>query len=144
MSALVTFNGTVYSVGADGTMTPVPEVVEVETVEVNGRTYREDGSGNLVPVDALKESTPKGTRKGRTPAAPKATAARTPRAKASTFAVKESWKGQTPSPRMVAAMLHYGMTPGQVAKVRADKFTCSMALGEHLVKAGKFTGIDIK
>ena len=61
---------------------------------------------------------------------PKSSAARKPAKPAPTeWVVRESWAGVKPSPRMLGAALHYGLTPAKVAKL--DKLALSCAIATH-------------
>lgn len=78
--------------------------------------------------------TPKAARKGKrqnaTPkAAPKASSARRKRGdKVSEWTVRESWKGQTCSPRMLGTAVQAGVAAAILK--RGDKFEVSSALGK--------------
>ena len=59
------------------------------------------------------------------------------------WTVHESWKGTEPRARMVAACFTAGMSAAAVDKVRKDKYTCSLALGNASVKAGRHSRVEI-
>lgn len=73
-------------------------------------------------------------RSASTKVAPKAASARKPRstkAAPKAWVVRESWKGETPSARMIGAALHYGLPLATVRKAQGCKFTLSSAIGAH-------------
>lgn len=160
-SQYVTVGDKLYTAQPDGTLVPVDT-----GIVVNGVTYHENADGHLVPAGAIpvaqeapktrgrktteavafvpnqtvEQSNPR-RRKTHAAASPQASSARTPRAKADTWTVKESWKGAEPTGGILWRARSCNIPAGKILK--ADKFELSMLIGAAMVKSGEYKAVKI-